>query len=183
MLSACSDNFNPLSPGPPGADTHPSIRGLKEALGCALRVHRGWFVQVCPRPGCVRTERGAFCCKLVCVQGESFLPSQPALFFFLNVGYFPCFRTIQRCLSSCKPGRCWRAGAAAVAGGGWHVTSRRPRAAGRPGLNGPGRPGPHGASWAIHAGPPAPLFCPPSSRPREDKGRLCHPRHPSKQPF
>lgn len=157
MLSACSDNFNPLSPGPPGADTHPSIHGLKEALGCALRVHRGWFVQVCPRPGHVRTERGAFCCKLVCVQGESFLPSQPALFFFffsLNVGYFPCFRTIQRCLSSCKPGRCWRAGAAAVAGGGWRVTSRRPHAAGRRGLNGPGRPGPRGASWAIHAGPP-----------------------------
>lgn len=97
------------------------------------------------------------------MQGESFLPSQPALFFFLNIAYFPCFRTIQRWLSSCKPGRCWRAGAAAVAGGGWRVASERPPAGGRLGLD--------GASRAVHAAP-TPLFCPPSSRPREDGGRL-----------
>lgn len=99
---------------------------------------------------------GLFAVNWYVCRVNPFSLASPLFFFFfsLNVGYFPCFRTIQRCLSSCKPGRCWRAGAAAVAGGGWRVTSRRPHAAGRRGLNGPGRPGPRGASWAIHAGPP-----------------------------
>ena len=118
---------------------------------------------------CENGTWGFFAQNWYVCRANPFSLASPLFFFFLNIGYFPCFWTIQIRSSSCKPRRCWKAGATAGAGGSWCVRSGRPRARGGGAQGGAGRAG---AAWAL-SGPstqvPAPLSCLPAVGPGRTK--------------